>query len=140
MIVYDLKCGAGHVFEGGFRSSADYESQRERGLVTCPICGDAEVAKAPMAPAVPAKGNSSPDPATVKRMMAELARFQRKLLENSEDVGARFPDEARAIYLGEAEARAIHGRASLAEAKALVEEGVPIAPLPFPVPEPGEEN
>ena len=72
--------------------------------------------------------------------MAEMAAAQKKLLEKSEHVGDRFPDEARAIHLGEAEARAIHGRASPADADALRDEGVPIAPLPFPVPEPGEEN
>lgn len=141
MIVFDLKCAPrGHVFEGWFASGADYESQQARGLVSCPICGAAEVAKAPMAPAVAAKGNAAPDPVTMKKVLAEMARLQRRLLERSEHVGDRFVDEARAIHLGEAEARAIHGRASPADAKALVEEGIPVAPLPFPVLEPGEEN
>ncbi len=141
MIVFDLRCAAGgHVFEGWFGSSGDYESQRSRGLVSCPICGDGEVEKAPMAPSVAAKGNSAPDPAAVKKMLAEMATLQKKMLEKSDFVGDRFPDEARAIHLGEAEARAIHGRASRAEAKSLAEEGVPVAPLPFPVPEPGEEH
>ncbi len=141
MIVFDLKCTPrGHVFEGWFASGADYESQQARGLVSCPICGADEVAKAPMAPAVAAKGNAAPDPVTMKKVLAEMARLQRRLLERSEHVGDRFVDEARAIHLGEAEARAIHGRASPADAKALVEEGIPVAPLPFPVLEPGEEN
>ena len=78
--------------------------------------------------------------ATVKKMMAELAQLQSRMLEKSEHVGDRFPDEARAIHLGEAEARAIHGRASPAEAKQLADEGIPVAPLPFPVPEPDERN
>jgi hypothetical protein len=73
-------------------------------------------------------------------MLAKMASLQKKLLDRSDYVGDRFPDEARAIHLGEAEARAIHGRATLADAARLCEEGVPIAPLPFPVPEPGEEN
>lgn len=143
MIVFDLKCAAqGHVFEGWFGSSEDYEAQRTRGLVNCPICGGGEVGKAPMAPNVAAKGNqaSDPQPAEMKRMLAEMAQLQKKLLEKSEHVGDRFPDEARAIHLGEAEARSIHGRATRADAESLAEEGIPVAPLPFPVAEPGEEN
>lgn len=140
MIVFDLRCGAGHVFEGWFGSGADYEAQRERGLLSCPVCGLGGVEKAPMAPAVPVKGNAGPGPASVKKAMAEMASLQNRMLETSEHVGDRFPEEARAIHLGEAEARAIHGRASRAEAARLAEEGIPIAPLPFPVPDPAERN
>jgi hypothetical protein len=143
LIIFDLKCAPqGHVFEAWFGSSGDFEEQSSRGLVACPICGAAEVAKAPMAPAVPAKGNRQPDvsPDAMKSMMAEMAKLQKKLLEKSDFVGDRFPDEARAIHLGEAEARAIHGRATKADAQSLAEEGIPVSPLPFPVPEPGEEN
>lgn len=140
MIVFDLVCRAGHVFEGWFGAGVDYESQKASGLLSCPVCGDAGVEKAAMAPAVPAKGNSRPDPAAVKRMMAGLAAAQARILERSEHVGDRFADEARAIHLGEAAARAIHGRATPAEARSLNEEGVPVAPLPFPVRAPGEEN
>jgi hypothetical protein len=153
MIIFDLKCGSqGHVFEAWFGSSGDYESQRERGLVSCPLCGSADVAKAPMAPAVPAKGNTrsaalSPPsdtftaaPAEVKAMLAAAAAVQKKLLEGSEAVGARFADEARAIHLGEAPQRPIHGRASPEQAEALADEGIAIAPLPFPVPDAAEEN
>lgn len=141
MIVFDLRCaGQGHVFEGWFGSSEDYESQRARGLVSCPICGAAEIEKAPMAPRVGAKGNQAPNPAQVKKALAEMATLQKKMLESSDDVGDRFPDEARAIHLGEAEARAIHGRASRDEAKNLIDEGIPVAPLPFPVPEPGKKH
>ena len=141
MIVFDLRCAAqGHVFEGWFGSSEDYEAQRSRGLVTCPICNAAEVEKAPMAPNVAAKGNSAPDPAAVKKALAEMADLQKRMLEKSDFVGDRFPDEARAIHLGEAEARAIHGRATREEAKNLTDEGIPVAPLPFPVPEPDKQN
>lgn len=143
MIIFDLKCSPqGHVFEAWFGSSAEYESQQARGLVACPVCGSADVAKAPMAPRVGAKGNRQADMSTsdVKAMMAEMAKLQKKLLEKSEHVGERFPDEARAIHLGEAEARAIHGRASKAEATSLIEDGIPVAPLLFPHVEPGEEN
>jgi hypothetical protein len=143
VIIFDLKCASeGHVFEAWFGSSDDYEAQRERGLVSCPICGSAEVSKAPMAPRVGAKGNQQPDasPAAVKEMLAEMAGMQKKLLEKSDNVGDRFPSEARAIHLGEAEARAIHGRASRDDAQSLAEDGIPVSPLLFPVPEPGEEN
>ena len=139
MIIFDLKCAPqGHVFEAWFGSSEDYEAQRARGLVACPICGADEVEKAPMAPKVGAGARATGE--VVKAMMSEMAAAQKQLLEASEHVGDRFPDEARAIHLGEAEARAIHGRASPADADSLREEGVPIAPLPFPVRDPGEEN
>jgi hypothetical protein len=141
MIIFDLRCAPrGHVFEAWFASSEEYEAQRGRGLVACPICGSAEIAKAPMAPAVAAKGNRAPSPGQVKEMLAAGAAAQKRLLEASEAVGDRFADEARAIHLGEAEARAIHGQATPAATRSLIEEGVPIAPLPFPMVEPGEEN
>jgi hypothetical protein len=149
LIIFDLKCLAqGHVFEGWFGSSADYEEQQARGLVSCPICGSAEVGKAVMAPAVGMKGNRSTGspgpfpsaPAEVKTMLSALAAEQKRMLASSEHVGERFADEARAIHLGDAAARAIHGRASRAQAESLIEDGIPVAPLPFPVIEPGEEN
>jgi hypothetical protein len=152
MIVFDLRCApAGHVFEAWFASSADYDGQRARGLVACPICASPDVAKAPMAPAVPKKGagaaapppeapEAPPSPAQVKEMMATLAAMQRKLLAGSEHVGDRFAAEARAIHLGEAEARAIHGRATRAEAESLADEGIPVAPLPLPLPDPDKAH
>ncbi|MEA3000178.1 MAG: hypothetical protein QOH04_3170 [Sphingomonadales bacterium] len=151
MIIFDLRCEPqGHVFEAWFGSTADFESQLARGLVACPICGAPEVAKAPMAPAVGAKSNAaaaatapelfSGDAARVKAMLAAAAAVQKRMLEGSESVGDRFADEARAIHLGESERRAIHGRATRAEAESLVEDGVPVAPLPFPALDPGEEN
>jgi hypothetical protein len=148
VIIFDLRCTAGHVFEAWFGSSADYDDQQGRGLVACPLCGSADVAKAPMAPAVPAKGNRRPAgpelfsgaPGEVKAMLAAAAALQKKMLAQSEGVGDRFADEARAIHLGEAEARAIHGRATREQAQGLVEDGIPVAPLPFPVAEPGTEN
>ncbi len=146
MIVFDLKCAASaHVFEAWFGSSADYESQRARGLVQCPICGDGEIAKAVMAPRLtPSSGGPGPqehasDP-DIKQSLAKLAALQSKLLERSEHVGARFAAEARAIHLGEADARPIHGRATRAEAEGLLGDGIPVAPLPLPVPDPGKAN
>ena len=164
MIVFDLRCSpAAHVFEAWFGSSADYDDQKARGLVSCPLCGSDEIAKAPMAPAVAVKSNAraiavapaepaetatapvaapaiAGDPVAIKAMLAAAAAVQKTLLASSESVGDRFADEARAIHLGESEARSIHGRATPAEAAALVEEGIQVAALPFPVLEPGEEN
>jgi hypothetical protein len=143
VIIFDLRCGArGHVFEAWFGSSEDYEAQQARGLVACPICGAVDVDKAPMAPRVGARGSraAGPPPEAVKAALAGMAEAQKQLLEKSEHVGDRFPDEARAIHLGEAESRAIHGRATAADAESLREEGIPIATLPFPVPDPGAEN
>ncbi|WP_019833144.1 DUF1178 family protein [Sphingomonas sp. PR090111-T3T-6A] len=138
MIVFDLNCGGGHVFEAWFGSQDDYDGQRERGLVSCPVCGDGDVSKAPMAPRI-STGEAKP-PADPKAMMRALMAAQAKLLSGSEDVGGRFAEEARAIHLGDAEERLIHGRATPAEARMLVEEGVPVAPLPFPVRDPVRDN
>ncbi|WP_166040673.1 DUF1178 family protein [Sphingosinicella sp. YJ22] len=149
MIVFDLRCAsAGHVFEAWFGSTDDYESQKERGLVACPICGDPDVAKAPMAPAVPKKGGSvapatdmmSAPPAAVKEMLGKMAAFQREMLEKSEWVGDRFATEARAMHVGDIDSRPIHGQTTPDQAASLAEDGVPVAPLLFPVAPPGEEN
>jgi hypothetical protein len=136
MIVFDLRCANAHVFEAWFASSAAYEEQRGRSLVACPFCGDSSIEKALMAPNIAAKGNSKPDlpaPAAAKAMLAALAQAQAKALEGSQWVGTAFATKARAMHAGEEEQAPIHGRTSLAEAKALVEEGVPVAPLPLPV-------
>ena len=142
MIIFDLKCAPqGHVFEAWFGSSAAFEEQHGRGLVDCPLCGSRDIAKAPMAPAVgPRSAEHRPASSSEKEALAAVAELQKRLLEGSEAVGARFADEARAIHLGEAEARPIHGEATRAEALSLIDEGVPIAPLPFPVVPAGEEN
>ena len=148
MIVFDLACAQDHVFEAWFGSSEDYEAQRARGLVCCPLCGARDVSKAAMAPAIPAKGNSSSmgalamhhgakPPAEVKAMLAALARAQADMLSNSEHVGARFATEARAIHHGDAPERPIHGQATRDEAKNLIDDGIPVAPLPLPLVPPG---
>lgn len=158
MIVFDLSCEHGHRFEGWFGSSDEFASQQARGLVTCPFCGSVAVNKAPMAPAVPAKGNtgrndggSEPDrqvqalanrslPPEVGEALAQLAKAQKKALENSTWVGEKFAEQSRAMHYGEVEEKPIHGQASTEEAKGLIEEGIAIAPLPFPVAEPGKLN
>lgn len=135
MIVFDLKCRNAHVFEAWFGSSSDYADQQARGLVDCPICGDRSIEKAVMAPAVGTKGNKQSDvsPATVKAAMAAIAAAQSRALEGSQWVGSAFAGRARAMHAGEEDHAPIHGQATIAEAKALVEDGVPIAPLPLPV-------
>lgn len=167
MIVFDLSCPAGHRFEGWFGSSSDYEDQQARGLVACPHCGSAEVNKAPMAPAVSAKGNQDRAPApieaesdvagpasaapgnpmtsgeippAVRKAMQALAEAQAKALKESRYVGEKLADEARAMHYGEKELEAIHGKATLKEAKELLEEGVPVAPLLAPYTPPEELN
>ncbi len=158
MIVFDLQCDEGHRFEGWFGSSSDYESQRDSGLVACPECGSAMIEKAPMAPAVPAKGNSSRSPATqashdtqhpvanapmppeVEEAMQALAKAQAKALKSSTYVGDRFAEQSREMHYGDRTEAPIHGKASLEEAKSLIDEGVPVAPLPFPVAPPDELN
>jgi len=143
VIIFDLKCSPqGHVFEAWFGSGEDYERQRSEGLVSCPLCGSGEVEKAPMAPAVGAKGNQSEalPPAQMKALLVAMADAQKKMLETSEHVGPRFADEARAIHLGDAEARAIHGQATPEQAEELRDEGIPVAPLPFPLISPEDEN
>ena len=144
MIVFDLRCTAGHVFEAWFGSSNDYEDQRTRGLLSCPLCGDTEIVKAVMAPNVPAKGNKAadapPSPAAVKAALAAMAQAQRKALEGSTWVGGAFATQARAMHEGEIDHAPIHGKASVEEARGLIEDGVPVAPLPFPVVPPETRN
>lgn len=157
MIVFDLRCaGAGHVFEAWFGSSADYEDQRARGLLSCPLCGDKQVTKAVMAPAVAPKSNSrapqpsasaapvpmgtEPDMAKMRALMEALAQAQSKALENSTWVGRNFAEQARAMHYGEQDHQSIHGDVAPEEARSLMEEGVPVAPLPFPVVPPEAKN
>ena len=136
MIVFDLRCAEGcATFEGWFDSGSDYEQQSKRGLVQCPYCGTADVAKAPMAPRV-----SRSEEGDAKQAIAALAAIQAKMLGKSEWVGADLPDTARAMHLGEIEPRAVHGQASPDEARSLIEEGVPVLPLPLPVVPPGQVN
>jgi hypothetical protein len=153
MIVFDLSCAEGHRFEGWFASGDDFAAQSERGLVECPQCGSAHVMKAPMAPSVPKKGNQRGAPAEAKQPVAggamppevvealgKLAEAQANALKDSKWVGDAFAEQSRAMHYGERDAETIHGRASPREAKELVDEGVPVAPLPFPVAPPTDLN
>lgn len=133
MIVFDLQCrDGGETFEAWFRSSDDYERQRSSGLVQCPVCQSSNVDKAPMAPRVPRKGSDNP--------IARLASIQAEMLKDSRWVGDRFVETARAMHSGEIKHEQVHGNATLEQAKSLVDEGIPVAPLPLPVTPPGQVN
>ena len=141
MIVFDLRCDGGHVFEAWFASSSAYEEQRARSLVSCPLCGDSAIEKAVMAPNLATKGNRrATPPADVKAALHAIAAAQRKALEGSRWVGGDFATQARAMHSGEQANETIHGQATIAEAKALVDDGVPVAALPLPVVPPKQAN
>jgi hypothetical protein len=142
MIVFDLRCAAEHVFEAWFASSAAYEDQRARSLVSCPVCGVTAVEKAVMAPNIAQKGNTRPtaSPAEVKAALHALAAAQRKALDGSRWVGRDFANQARAMHVGEQPVETIHGQATIAEAKSLIDDGVDVAALPLPVVPPVKAN
>lgn len=139
MIVYDLKCSHGHRFEGWFSSAEDFGRQHSGALLSCPSCGASEVERVPSAtrinvgaaerPQMPAEFQGK-DPMAIAQML--YSRMLDEVLTQSEDVGKRFPEEARKIFYEEAEARAIRGVATQEEHEALVEEGIPVARLPVP--------
>ena len=142
MIVFDLRCSGDHVFEAWFGSSAAYEDQRARSLLSCPICGTGEVEKAVMAPRVGAKGNSvttAPRP-DLKAVLSAIATAQAAALKDSKWVGGDFASEARAIHDGDKPERLIHGQATREEARALIDDGVPVAPLLVPTVPPKSLN
>ena len=138
MIKYALICEHNHEFEAWFGSSEDYETQAKRGFLSCPECGTAKVSKALMRPGVTGtKKNSEASvpmttmpPSLSPELKAKLREFRRHVEANAEHVGDKFPEEARKIHYGEAEARGIYGKASLKEAAELAEEGVSVLPVP----------
>lgn len=155
MIVYALTCGAGHHFDAWFRSSGAFDRQRQDGALSCPVCGDGDVRKAPMAPYIARGGDAPAVPADAApdaqaagpqaastpaagpggpsaEALARLTTLMRHHLEaNCEDVGARFPEEARRMHYGESESRGIYGEASPSEASELRDEGITALPLPW---------
>ncbi|MEO6360266.1 MAG: DUF1178 family protein [Sphingomicrobium sp.] len=134
MIVFDLQCRAGgERFEGWFHSNADYEAQSSAELVQCPMCGSADVEKAPMAPMVP-KAREGGNP------LARLAAAQAEMLRSSDWVGDRFAETARKMHSGEIESKPVHGQATVTEARSLIDEGIPVAPLLLPVVPPRQVN
>lgn len=138
MIQYTLKCAKGHQFDSWFQSADRYEELRAAGHVTCAVCGSAEVEKAMMAPRIrPARDKGETLPAQPVAtapdadMQAALEKMRREVETKSEYVGGKFASEARAMHLGDAPERAIYGEARPDEAKSLIEDGVPVLPLPF---------
>lgn len=124
MILFNLKCAGGHEFEAWFRNGETYAQQEAKGIIACPDCGGTDVRKAPMAPRL-SKG--------VAKRQDALAELRRVVESQFEDVGERFAEEARQIHYGEAEARPIVGQASIGEVKELLEEEIPVLPLPLPI-------
>ena len=148
MIRYNLHCERDHVFESWFQSSSAYETQEKRKLVTCPVCGSAKVERAIMAPQivskkgrdVPVQAPAAPETATPtstplmmaqeRELRAKLKELRDHIVKNADNVGERFPNEARKMHYGDIEHRPIYGEASPEEARSLIEEGVEVSPLP----------
>ena len=152
MIHYNLRCRKGHAFESWFQSSSAYETQEKRKLVSCPLCGSTDVERAIMAPRIARKKGreqapSEPLPAPIaeavppspstpllmtqeRELRAKLKELRDHIVKNADNVGERFPNEARKMHYGDIEHRPIYGEASPDEAKALIEEGVEVMPLP----------
>jgi len=128
MIAYQLRCRNGHVFEGWFADSAAFDAQQAGGKLACPSCNSRKIEKAVMAPAIAGKAREQAQEREKSR--AALRALRQKMMAEAEHVGGAFPEEARKIHYGEAEERAIYGEASGADVEALLEEGVPVAPLP----------
>jgi hypothetical protein len=149
MIRYNLRCERGHAFESWFQNSAAYESQEKRKLVNCPACGSAKVERAIMAPQIVSKkGRASAEPvpapatevtaptstpllmAQERELRVKLKELRDHIVKNADNVGERFPNEARKMHYGDIEHRPIYGEASPDEARALIDEGVEVSPLP----------
>ncbi len=141
---FQLQCDNQHDFEAWFRSNEDFDKQQAKNLLECPLCGSHKVSKTLMAPSV-STGRSkdkiavAAGQAAQQQMMAKMMEFAREVKSKAENVGEKFPEEARKIHYGETESRAIYGNASTEEVSELVEEGVEIVPLPD-VPEEDELN
>ena len=131
MIRYSLRCDHGHEFESWFQSSSAYEQQEKRKLVNCPACGSAKVERAIMAPQILSKkGRETPAPAAAPPVASTDVTAPASTVKNADNVGERFPNEARKMHYGDIEHRPIYGEASPDEARALIDEGVEVSPLP----------
>jgi hypothetical protein len=138
MKVLNLRCANGHGFEGWFASDDDYMDQNGRGLVECPLCADRVISRLPSAPRLNLSGAREPAPvppaaeAKPADLQAAWLKAVRHMIETTEDVGQRFPEEARRIHYGETEHRAIRGQATPEERAALHEEGIEVVAIPVP--------
>jgi hypothetical protein len=152
MIVFDLRCRKDHRFQSWFKDGAAFDRQAKRGLVECPVCGDTKIEKALMAPRLagtkksrkrvaeqtpaadaPTQAAAGPDPALAKaaELHKELAKLRDHVEKNFENVGADFAEQARAMHYGEREHKGIYGETTDEQAQELVEEGVPVARIPW---------
>jgi hypothetical protein len=137
MKVLNLQCCHSHSFEGWFASEDDFQDQLGRGLIECPLCGDTAISKMLSAPRLNL-GAAQPQPREEVistpdvSMQAAWLKMVRHVMAHTEDVGERFPEEARRMHYGESEERGIRGRASPQETEALLEEGIGVLPLPIP--------
>ena len=136
MIVYELKCSSGHVFEGWFRDAATFDRQAAAGKVACAVCGDSQIAKAPMAPRLAKRrGAAEPAPETKPNLPVDavklLGELRQKIESECDYVGERFVEEARRIHYGETEPRGIYGEASDDQAKELTDEGIEVKKIPW---------
>ncbi len=133
MIVLNLACRGGHQFEGWFASAEAFRSQMDAGLVNCPHCGDADLRQLPSVPHVARQPRSEAAPQEQRERDGErLIRALRRLIDSSEDVGTRFPEEARRMHYEDVPARSIRGIATFDETRELLEEGIDVLPLPIP--------
>lgn len=129
MIRYTLRCAEGHDFDGWFRSAGDFERLNAAGQVSCATCGGTDVAKALMTPSLASKGATPLR--TAPEEMTPLEKLRQHVEANSDYVGMSFAAEARAMHDGTMPERPIHGEARIDEARKLLEDGIPVAPLPF---------
>ncbi len=150
MKVLNLHCASGHAFEGWFASEDDFQSQHTRGLVTCPMCGDASITKGLSAPRLNLRGSKADEPQSAStgiaevqqdvmaapdpKMQAAWLKAMRELMAKTEDVGERFAEEARRMHYGETGERNIRGQATVDETRELLEEGISVLPLPMSEP------
>lgn len=149
MKVFDLQCAGGHAFEGWFSSEDDYQDQLRRGLLACPLCSETEVIRVPSAPRLNLRAQAAPDRKPKQKneagqpgtevasvppaaMQAAWLQAVRRVMARTEDVGQRFPEEARRMHYGETEERGIRGQATPEQTRDLLEEGIPVMPLPIP--------
>ena len=140
MKVLNLRCANGHGFEGWFASDDEFMAQNGRGLIECPLCADKIISRMPSAPRLNLSGQREPAPqaavpapeAPAQQLQAQWMQAVRHMLEHTDDVGARFPEEARRIHYDEIEARGIRGQATAEQRRELLEEGIEVMALPMP--------
>jgi hypothetical protein len=129
MILFDLRCANSHDFEAWFRDSTTYDQQAEAGAISCTICGDTDISKALMAPAVTTRAKIDDKQAAM--VLKKWREIQSQIEKNFDHVGRQFPEEARKMHYGEAEKRSIYGEATREEAKELHDEGIAVSQVPW---------